>query len=186
MGTNTADNNGNGVMTPEEIYARYNAWYERYSLVNHKRDLGEGMTVVEQVINGYWKQRILLNHNIKRGYEFMDKNKRLTMIADDDIEWDSLNGLPDIAVDRVRERMAFYPFTIYGFKNGVSQVCWQINPDGMYYADEDGFGMTDDKEINIYGFIDTECSVVVKFQTVRNSSHIEELRLQAEKAVKGL
>lgn len=53
MGTNTADNNGNGVMTPEEIYARYNAWYERYSLVNYKRDLGEGMTVVEQVIDGY-------------------------------------------------------------------------------------------------------------------------------------
>lgn len=30
----------------------------------------------------------------------------------------------------------------------------------MYYRDEDGFGMTDDEEINLYGAIDRKGKVV--------------------------
>lgn len=58
---------------------------------------------------------------------------------------------------------------------------WQLNPDGRYYMDDDGFGMTDDEEINIYGIIDTEGRVVVKFQTINNYKDLEKLRKEAEK-----
>jgi len=47
--------------------------------------------------------------------------------------------------------------------------------------DDDGFGMTDDEEINIYGIIDTEGRVVVKFQTINNYKDLEKLRKEAEK-----
>lgn len=40
---------------------------------------------------------------------------------------------------------------------------WEVNPDGMYYRDEDGFGMTDDDEINLEGAIDRKGNVVKKF-----------------------
>ena len=40
-------------------------------------------------------------------------------------------------------------------------------PDGMYYRDEDGFGMTDDEEINLYGAIDRKGKVVKKFTLKR-------------------
>jgi hypothetical protein len=60
-------------------------------------------------------------------------------------------------------------------------VQWQLNPDGRYYMDDDGFGMTDDEEINIYGIIDTEGRVVVKFQTINNYKDLEKLRKEAEK-----
>ena len=33
----------------------------------------------------------------------------------------------------------------------------------MYYRDEDGFGMTDDEEIKLYGAIDRKGKVVKKF-----------------------
>jgi hypothetical protein len=48
----------------------------------------------------------------------------------------------------------------------VAEVSWQINPDGRYYMDEDGYGMTDDEEITIYGFIDQKAKVVVKFRNI--------------------
>ena len=36
----------------------------------------------------------------------------------------------------------------------MAEVSWQLNPDGRYYMDEDGYGMTNEKEITIFGFID--------------------------------
>ena len=57
---------------------------------------------------------------------------------------------------------------------------WQLNPDGRYYMDDDGFGMTDDEEINIYGFIDTDGKVVVKFQMINDYKDLERLRKEAE------
>lgn len=39
----------------------------------------------------------------------------------------------------------------------------QINPDGRYFADEDGYGMTDDEEITLVGYIDRRGKAVGKF-----------------------
>lgn len=50
----------------------------------------------------------------------------------------------------------------------MAKVSWQINPDGRYYMDDDGFGMTDDEEITIYGYIDHKGKVVSKFHAINN------------------
>ena len=50
--------------------------------------------------------------------------------------------------------------------------------------DDDGFGMTDDEEINIYGFIDRTGQVVLPFRTIKDYSELETLRKEAEGAVK--
>ena len=70
------------------------------------------------------------------------------------------------------------------FKNGVAQVSWQLNPDGRYYMDEDGFGMTDDEEVEIYGFIDMEGKVLVKFRNIEDYGELEVMRKQAEEIVR--
>jgi hypothetical protein len=62
-------------------------------------------------------------------------------------------------------------------------VEWQLNPDGRYYTDDDGFGMTDDEEVNIYGFIDRLGNVVMSFRAVKNYRELNTLRLEAESAV---
>ena len=61
---------------------------------------------------------------------------------------------------------------------------WQLNPDGRYYQDDDGYGMTDDEEIEIYGFIDTNGNVLVKFRAINDSSELETMRKEAEEKVK--
>lgn len=58
---------------------------------------------------------------------------------------------------------ATYPTHVSKFENGIAKVWWQINPDGRYFMDEDGYGMTDDEEIELVGAIDRTGKVVVKY-----------------------
>ena len=129
-------------------------------------DLDEGMSVVNESINQYWKPRFLLDHEAKCAYEFMKPNETLCTITVDDIDWDSMKGLPESCITRAKNLDFHFPSFIEKYKNGVAQVRWQLNPDGMYYMDEDGYGMTDDESEDIYGFIDRQGKVVSKFRCI--------------------
>ncbi len=132
-----------------------------------QRDLGEGMTLVNQVIGEYWKPRYLMDNEAKCAYEFMSGSEVLQAVTDEDIDWDSLKRIPQDALDIAKAHSFHFPGHIYQYENGVAEVEWQLNPDGMYYRDEDGFGMTDDEEINLYGAIDRKGKVVKKFTLKR-------------------
>ena len=147
-------------------------------------DLGEGMAVIYQVIWGWWKPRFVLNHNGKTAFEFMDSRERLVTVTTDDIDFDFLNDLPEDVVEVAKRLSIHFPTFIRWFHNGVAQVDWQLNPDGRYYQDDDGYGMTDDEEIEIYGFIDTNGNVLVKFRAIKDSSELETMRKEAEEKVK--
>ena len=129
------------------------------------------------------KQLILVDHNEKRAYEFMNCNEYLQTVGSDDILWSSLTGVSEEALNRARGLFAHYPTFIRKFQNGVAEVSWQINPDGQYFMDEDGFGMTDDKEIEIYGFIDRRGKVLVKFQMIKTSDDLKRMRKEAEELI---
>ena len=151
----------------EKMYQLLNT--EHYCQEPYKTcDLGEDMSLIEQVILGWWKPRYLLDHRAKCAYEFMDADEELVTITDEDIDWNSLDGLPSIVVNRAQNHNGHFPTIIYGFKDGVADVMWQINPDGRYYQDDDGFGMTDDDEIALWGKIDRTGKVVVPFAYHKN------------------
>lgn len=139
--------------------------YQGLSLVQN--DLGEDMALVTQVIGRYWKPRYLMDKEARCAYEFMSIDEVLQIVTDEDIDWDSLKGLPQDAFDRAKAHSFHFPGHVYQYKNGVAEVEWQLNPDGMYYRDEDGFGMTDDEEINLYGAIDRKGKVVKMFTLKR-------------------
>ena len=122
-------------------------------------------------------------NNEKRAYEFMNCNEYLQTVGSDDILWSSLTGVSEEALNRARGLFAHYPTFIRKFQNGVAEVSWQINPDGQYFMDEDGFGMTDDKEIEIYGFIDRRGKVLVKFQMIKTSDDLKRMRKEAEELI---
>ena len=139
--------------------------YQGLPLVQN--DLGEDMALVTQVIGRYWKPRYLMDKDARCAYEFMSIDEVLQIVTDEDIDWDSLKGLPQDAFERAKAHSFHFPGHVYQYKNGVAEVEWQLNPDGMYYRDEDGFGMTDDEEINLYGAIDRKGKVVKKFTLKR-------------------
>lgn len=126
-------------------------------------DPDEGISIISEVIYGWWKQRWVMNHNKKTAFEFIDQNENLVAITDNDIDWDSLNGLEQEYIDRAHRHYAGFPTIIRGFNNGVANVEWQLNPDGQYFMDEDGFGMTDDVEIALWGKIDCNGHIIEKF-----------------------
>lgn len=157
--------------------------YKHGSYETH--DLDEGMAVINESMWGWWKPRFLLNHNTKCAYEFMGRNQCLTTIEECDIDWDSLKNLPGEAIHRAKTLSFHFPSFIRQFKNGVAEVSWQLNPDGRYYMDDDGFGMTNDEEITIYGFIDQNASVVVKFRNInKRYGELDKMRKEAEEKVK--
>lgn len=135
--------------------------YQGLPLVQN--DLGEDMALVTQVIGRYWKPRYLMDKEARCAYEFMSIDEVLQIVTDEDIDWDSLKGLPQDAFERAKAHSFHFPGHVYQYKNGVAEVRWEINPDGRFYCDEDGFGMTNDKEINLYGAIDRKGMVVRKF-----------------------
>ena len=139
--------------------------YQGLPLVQN--DLGEDMALVTQVIGRYWKPRYLMDKEARCAYEFMSIDEVLQIVTDEDIDWDSMKGLPQDAFDRAKAHSFHFTGHVYQYKNGVAEVEWQLNPDGMYYRDDDGFGMTDDEEINLYGAIDRKGKVVKKFTLKR-------------------
>lgn len=144
-------------------------------------ELGEGMSVIEQVTWGWWKQRYLIDNKNCRAYEIMDGNMDFVNFTTDDIDWNSIKQLPEKAIMRAQEMSAQFPTFIRGFRNGIAEVSWQLNPDGRYYMDEDGLGMTSDEEITVYGFIDAEMNVLVKFQFINDDwKRLERMRAEAK------
>lgn len=134
-----------------------------YQLIYQFEDYGENMSMAKEVIRQYWKPRFLLDHNTQCAYEFMTGGEVLCTVSDDDIDWDSLTGLSENCLRRAHQRDAHFPTLVYKFHDGVAEVSWQLNPDGMYYMDEDGFGMTPDEEVELMGAIDRQGNVVTKF-----------------------
>ena len=130
--------------------------YEQY-------DLGENMTLVNQAINEYWKPRYFMDHDAKSAYEFMSESEILLTVTDEDIDWYSMRDLSQDDLNVAMRHSFHYPGHIFGYENGIATVQWQLHPDGMFFCDEDGYGMTPDVEINIVGAIDRIGRVVRKF-----------------------
>lgn len=147
-------------------------------------ELGEGMAVLHKSMWGWYKPWMVLNHNTKTAFEFMDDDETLVTITEEDVDWKSLKKLPDEAINVARSLSFHFPSFIRAYKNGVAEVQWQLNPDGRYYMDDDGYGMTPDTEINIYGFIDVEGRAVVRFQAINDSRDKARMRKEAEDIVK--
>ena len=149
-------------------------------------DLGEGMAVLHKNMQGWYKPWFVIDHNKKTAFEFIDDWENLLTITEDDIDWKSLKKLPENAIMMAQYLSFHFPSFIREFRNGVAQVDWQLNPDGRYYMDDDGFGMTPDVEINIHGFIDRNGHVLVKFRYVSDNKELEVMRKEAEQIEKQL
>lgn len=141
-------------MLDSEKYAR-----RPYNRSDHK----EGMSVIEQLRGEYWKPRYLMDDRNKTAVEFMSENARLLTVRMDDIDWESLNHLPGDVISVARDLDAHFPTIVHYYQNGAAMVRWELNPDGRYYMDDDGYGMTDDEEISLYGQIDRMGRVIEKF-----------------------
>lgn len=146
-------------------------------------DLGDDMSEVCRTYGEYWKIRYLMDHRNKRAYEFLTDDLKLCTIEMFDIAWETLRGVPEDVMSRARRRSASYPTIVRRFQDNVGFVEWQVNPDGRYFMDDDGYGMTDDEEVALCGYIDRTGSPLVKFRVVSSSEEYKEMEAEARKKI---
>lgn len=128
------------------------------------QDLGENMKLLSKSIFGWWKPLILFDCRAKSAMLFINpEDLTLQNVEDRDIDWTSIRELDSECIERAKSRDAFFPTNIRGFRQGTAEVEWQLNPDGRFYMDNDGFGMTDDEEVSLIGSIDRDGNVVKRF-----------------------
>lgn len=147
-------------------------------------DCGEGMEIIKEVINGYWRERFLINNEEREAYELMDSRLTLTFLSEDDVDW---KGVETLENNRNAYRYSAYyqVFAVMQFRNGVALVEWTLYPDGMYFMDEDGYGMEDNEKSVLYGFIDKKARVIVPFQA-KSMKEMANQRPEAERLAKEL
>lgn len=164
--------------SPESLYIELTN-SDKY---NNKNDLGEDMAEINVLMGRFWKPYYLLDHRAKKAYQWIDSEETLQTVTTDDIDWDALKAANvSDSILRRAERLSFhFPSFIYKFEDGFAEVKWQLNPDGMYYMDSDGYGMTDDDEFNIYGIIDRTGKVIVKFRPIKDYSALEDMKGEAK------
>ena len=144
-------------------------------------DMGYGMLRFSNRSYGN-KQIFIVNPAIKKVYPISEPNGKLVGFTLDDIDWDNVNQLEN-NYDAKRLVADYGGLSIGDFKDGLAYVSWMLYPDGRYFADEDGFGMEDNDEVNISAYIDTQCRVVVKFQDMEDDGKRKQLREKALSAI---
>jgi len=145
----------------------------------YHRDMGYGMLLFSNRSYGN-KQIFIVNPAIKKVYPISEPNGKLVGFTLDDIDWDCVNQL-EHNYDAKRLVADYGGLSISDYQDGIAYVSWMLYPDGRYFADEDGFGMEDNDEVNISAYIDTQCRVVVKFQDMEDSEKRKQLREEALK-----
>lgn len=120
----------------------------------------------------------LVNTNTHEAWDLTTSSGHFSFWDKSAVEIAAIFDLPYRAQrNAVALRTPFY-FGINEFKDGVASVSWTLQPDGRYYADEDGFGMEDDEEIDFTAFIDQSANILIPFQLMDDSTR-EQYRRQA-------
>lgn len=165
-------------MDKTELYQKLQSALYKYGAYK-KENLGEGMILVEELKESYWKPRYLIDNEAETACEFMDSDYCLLTVTADNIAWETIDELPEKVKERARTLNAYFPTIIRGYHDGMAEVKWQINPDGRYYMDSDGYGETDDKEVALFSYIDRQGKPLVKVRMVKDSSELKEMKMEA-------
>ncbi len=102
------------------------------------------------------------------------------LVDDKDIDYDAIHRLCKYPYC-VDNKVVMYWFGQYkDFEHGVCALCWTIIPDGLYFADEDGFGAEDNDEENVYCIINMDLEIIVPFQPMKDvGKALAEIIIQA-------
>ena len=101
------------------------------------------------------------------------------LVDDNDIDYDAIakeceNGIGNAQAKAIR----YAGLNRWdGFKDGLCAISWMLYPDGRYFADEDGFGMEDNDEEEVYAIIDTDLNIVEPFRPIKDvAAYLKEIR----------
>ena len=144
-------------MTPQQLYLNL----EKGNDYCYVSNLGEGMSIAEK---SPAREMYLINHITHEAWMVRSYDGTLIQWTTADVDMEELEDVENSGNARVM--WAQYGFNIGLFRGGRAIVSWTLHPEGTYFADPDGFGMTDDEEVKVYGIVDTQCKIVKPFSLI--------------------
>ena len=110
------------------------------------------------------KEMYLVNTETKKVFHLVDNEGYVRAFSHDDIDPSVFEA--EYTHDAYVLQVCYAKMYVGDFVNGRARVEWMLYPSGMYFADEDGYGMEDNDEVNIVAVIDEDCKVLEKFKLV--------------------
>lgn len=107
------------------------------------------------------RQCLLVDKRDKHIVELVDKEGRMVAFTPEDVSPSVITR--DVETGNARALVARYRFFVYEFKDGRAEVEWTVCPDGSFFADADGFGAEDCKELTVKAVINRKGEVLVPF-----------------------
>lgn len=113
--------------------------------------------------------------------EFVDaKTGKRTTIIDEDrniVNFPGIEGRERI--EKMIGEGSLVPFNSFGARfsraeNGVYRMIWEVQPDGRFWEDEDGFGGTSDDEIQLCALIGQEGRFITPFRLYSINGIVQE------------
>lgn len=128
--------------------------YKDYSIYN----CGEDMLFLQ---SRRTKRNLLMDVRNNKVTELTDDKGKMTAFTDMDVSQTIRNK--DVDTGNSRSLTADYRFFVHRFHNGQADVEWTICPDGMFFANEDGFGAENCQELTVKGVINRNGKIIVPF-----------------------
>ena len=108
------------------------------------------------------------------------------LVDDSDIDYDAIAQESENGIGNAQSKVIRYAGLNRwdGFKDGLCAISWMLYPDGRYFADEDGFGMEDNDEEEVYAIIDTDLNIVEPFRPIKDVvAYLKEIRKNKRESV---
>ena len=108
------------------------------------------------------------------------------LVDDSDIDYDAIAQESENGIGNAQSKVIRYAGLNRwdGFKDGLCAISWMLYPDGRYFADENGFGMEDNDEEEVYAIIDTDLNIVEPFRPIKDVvAYLKEIRKNKRESV---
>lgn len=116
------------------------------------------------------------NSLIGKARQLLNEESHLVGFEDRDFDWEKLKTV-EHTYDLNHRYVDYGGLGRYSdYRNGICCLCWMLYPDGRYFADEDGFGMEDNDEENIYCIIDDNLRVIIPWQPMTDEEMATRMR----------
>lgn len=105
---------------------------------------------------------------------FVDENRGIRkMLVDSNGRIQNFPGIKEkVSVEKIVGVKAVEPqirFRTSFEKRGDRWIMyWQVQPDGRYWEDDDGFGGTNDEEVTLYTYVDSDGNFTGPFEVCRD------------------
>lgn len=112
------------------------------------------------------------------------KTRKLTsgaclLVEDSEIDYEDISRKCPHGIENARAKAIRYAAvnTWDGFKDGYCAISWMLYPDGMYFADSDGYGMESNDEEVVYAIMNENLEIIEPFRPIEDvAAVLAELR----------